>query len=115
MLKESCGGIADRTAFSCMSRVKRNANRSLFGWCSECGGASTLGAPSAHARHRFVIASSCAHALMRSCAIQMPMRGDRHADPRIGGARRASCTPRERMRRAVRVTRGDSRVRCAAA
>ncbi|ALB97530.1 hypothetical protein AQ731_19065 [Burkholderia pseudomallei] len=57
-------------------------------------------------RHRFV---------MRSCAIQMPMRGDRHADPRIGGARRASCTPRERMRRAVRVTRGDSRVRCAAA
>ncbi|WP_162483367.1 hypothetical protein [Burkholderia pseudomallei] len=106
MLKESCGGIADRTAFSCMSRVKRNANRSLFGWCSECGGASTLGAPSAHARHRFV---------MRSCAIQMPMRGDRHADPRIGGARRASCTLRERMRRAVRVTRGDSRVRCAAA
>ncbi|EQA86147.1 hypothetical protein M218_26120 [Burkholderia pseudomallei MSHR338] len=52
---------------------------------------------------------------MRSCAIQMPMRGDRHADPRIGGARRASCTPRERMRRAVRITRGDSRVRCAAA
>ncbi|ALB10330.1 hypothetical protein AQ954_12510 [Burkholderia pseudomallei] len=60
-------------------------------------------------------APSLRHALMRSCAIQMPMRGDRHADPRIGGARRASCTPRERMRRAVRVTRGDSRVRCAAA
>ncbi|WP_241688603.1 hypothetical protein [Burkholderia pseudomallei] len=112
MLKESCGGIADRTAFSCMSRVKRNANRSLFGWCSECGGASTLGAPSAHARHRFVIASSCAHALMRDSDADA---GDRHADPRIGGARRASCTPRERMRRAVRITHGDSRVRCAAA
>ncbi|OMT73234.1 hypothetical protein AQ764_04235 [Burkholderia pseudomallei] len=64
---------------------------------------------------RHALMRSCAHALMRSCAIQMPMRGDRHADPRIGGARRASCTPRERMRRAVRVTRGDSRVRCAAA
>ncbi|AIW49109.1 hypothetical protein NW94_24835 [Burkholderia mallei] len=64
---------------------------------------------------RATASSSLRHALMRSCAIQMPMRGDRHADPRIGGARRVSCTPRERMRRAVRVTRGDSRVRCAAA